>query len=97
MKKSDEARFLKKNPWVEILGKRGSKNGVFGIFSKTALTIWFFLLVKEDIIILHICAKLQVQANFCSRDMGSNGGSKGVENSFLGFSQKLASRYGSFC
>ena len=51
---------MKKIPGVEILGKRGSKMGVFGIFSKTALTIWFVLLVKEDNIIFHMCAKFHV-------------------------------------
>ena len=51
--------------------------GVFEVFSKPRLTIWFDLLEKEDIIILNMCAKLQVQVIFCSRDRGSNGGQKG--------------------
>ena len=46
-------------------GQKGSKKGDFEIFSKTSLTIWFHLLVKEDLIILHMCAKFQVQANLC--------------------------------
>ena len=37
------------------------KNGFFVIFSKTGKPIWFHLLVKEDIIILHICAKFRVE------------------------------------
>ena len=51
--------------------------GVFKVFSKPRLTIWFDLLEKEDIIILNMCAKLQVQTVFRSRDRGSNGGQKG--------------------
>ena len=40
---------MKKIHGVEILRKRGSKMRFFGIFSKTALTISFFFLQKEDI------------------------------------------------
>ena len=59
--------------------------GVFGIFSKTALTIWFLLLVKEDIIILHMCAKFQVQVNSGSRDIGV----KKVKNKGLPYLTKV--------
>ena len=71
---SDKSR---KNLVLQIWGKKGVKNGGFGIFSKTSVAIWFDLLEKEDIIILNMCAKLQVQVIFCSRDRGSNGGQKG--------------------
>ena len=53
-------------------GQKGSKMGVFWIFSKTSHTIWFHLLVKKGIIILHICAKFHVQANISSRDIWVN-------------------------
>ena len=46
--------------------------GVFGIFSKTALTILFIFLQKEDITVLHICANFQVNKNFSFRDIGKN-------------------------
>ena len=36
---------------LEITGKKGSKLGVFGCFSKDIGTIWFVLLEKEDIIV----------------------------------------------
>ena len=65
--------------------KRGSKwvkNGFFVVFSKTGKPIWFHLLGKEDIIILHICAKFRVQAIFRSRDIGSNGGQNGSKTGF---------------
>ena len=75
----------RKNLVLEIWGKKGVKNGGFGIFSKTSVTIWFHLLEKEDIIILHMCAKLQVQTIFCSRDRGSNGGQKGSKGGQNGF------------
>ena len=39
-------------------GQTGVKIGFFVIFSKTVEPIWFHLLEKEDIIILHMCAKL---------------------------------------
>ena len=76
---------MKKIPGVEILGKRGSKMGVFGIFSQTALTIWSLLLVKEDIIILHMCAKFQVHVNSGSRDIGV----KKVKNKGLPYLTKV--------
>ena len=66
----NRAGFLKKIHGVEILGKRGSKMGFFDIFSKTALTILFIFSQIEDIVVLHMCAKFQVQENFCSSDMG---------------------------
>ena len=62
----------RKNLVLQIWGKKGVKNGGFGIFSKTSVTIWFHLLVKEDIIILHMCAKSQVQAIFLTLDIGLN-------------------------
>ena len=78
------------------MGSKWVKNGVFVVFSKTSEPIWFHLLEKEDIVILHMCAKLQVQAFFRSRDRGSNGGQNGAKMEFSRFSQKLASRFGSF-
>ena len=56
--------------------------GVFKVFSKPRLTIWFDLLEKEDIIILDMCAKLQVQTIFRSRDRGSNVGQNGSKMGF---------------
>ena len=64
---------------LEIWGKKGSKLGVFGIFSKSISSIWFILSGKEDIIELHTCAKFQVHTNFGSRDMGQKGVKTGVE------------------
>ena len=67
--------------------------GVFKVFSKPRLTIWFDLLEKEDIIILNMCAKLQVQVIFCSRDRGLNGvkrGQKGVKMGFFGILRKTS-------
>ena len=61
--------------WVKW-GSKWVKNGVFMVFSKTSKPIWFHLLEKEDIKILHMFAKLQVQAIFRSRDRGSNVGQK---------------------
>ena len=69
-------------------GSKRVKNGVFVVFSKTSQPIWFHLLEKEDIIILHMCAKLQVQAIFRSRDMGSNGGQTGVKIEFFDYISK---------
>ena len=63
-------------------GSKWVKNGFFVIFSKTVEPIWFHLLEKEDIIILHMCAKLQVQTIFRSRDRGSNGGQNGSKTGF---------------
>ena len=78
VKKSNRAGFLKKNLGVEILGQKGSKMSFFEIFSKTALTIWFIFIQKEDIIVLHVCAKFQVRINFRSQNMGSKGVKNGV-------------------
>ena len=69
---------MKKNLGVEILGQKGSKMRFFEIFSKTALKILFIFIQKEDIIVLHVCAKFQVRENFCSRDMGQKGVKNGV-------------------
>ena len=66
-----------------IWGKKGVKKGFFKVFSKSIRMIWFHLLGKIDIIILHMYAKLQVQTLFRSRDRGSNGGSKRVKNGFF--------------
>ena len=60
MKKSDEARFLKKIHGVEIVGKRGSKMRFFGIFSKTALTISFFSYRKRILVIRNFWRKPHV-------------------------------------
>ena len=64
------------------MGVKLGQNGFFVIFSKTVELIRFHLLEKEDIIILHMCAKLQVQAIFRSRDRGSNGGQNGSKTGF---------------
>ena len=69
--------------------------GVFWIFSKTSLTIWFLLLVKKDIVILHMCTKFHVQEKPSSRDIGVKGVKRGQKWGFSGFSQKLANRFGS--
>ena len=55
----------------------------FDIFSETAHLISFFFLQKEDIIVLHMCAKLQVQEKSGSRDMGQKGGQNGGFRDFL--------------
>ena len=83
MMKSDRAGFLKKNLGVEILGKRGSKMRFFEIFSETAPQISLFFLQKENIIILHMCAKRQVQEKSGSPDMGQKGGQKWGIRDFL--------------
>ena len=64
--------------------------GFFKVFSKRRPKIWFHLLVKEDIIILHIRAKFRVQAIFCSRDIVSNGGQNGSKMGFFEFFSKTA-------
>ena len=46
--------------------------GYFGNLSKTSKQIWFNLLVKENIIVLHIDANFEVENNVDSRDIGSN-------------------------
>ena len=66
-------------------GSKGVKNEFFVIFSKTSKPISFHLLVKEDIIILRMCAKFQVQTIFCSQDMGSNRVKMNQKLSFWGF------------
>ena len=59
--------------------------GFFDTLSKTALTIWFIFLVKEGIMVLHMCGKFHVHKNSGSRDMGA----KGVKLVFFGlFSKK---------
>ena len=57
--------------------------GFFGIFSKTAHTIWFIFSVKKDIIVLHVCAKFQVHKNFSSRHIGKKGVKSGGIRLFL--------------
>ena len=54
----------------ELLGKKGSKMGFFGFFSKTTLTNLFIFLQKEDIMVLHIYANFQAHKNFSFRDIG---------------------------
>ena len=78
------------------IGEKGSKMGFFGHFLKIYEWIWFILLVKEEIIILHRCTKFQVQANFRSRDIGSIGGQNGSKMVFWRFPPKLSQRFGSF-
>ena len=60
-------------------GSKWVKIGFFVVFSKTSKPIWFHLLKKEDIVILHMCAKLQVWVFFRSRD-SVKWGSKWVKN-----------------
>ena len=74
---------MKKNLGVEILGEKGSKMRFFEIFSKTAHTIWFIFIQKEDIIVLHVCAKFQVHKNFSSRHIGKKGVKSGGIRLFL--------------
>ena len=64
---------------VAIWGKKGSKLGVFGVFSKNIEKIWYILLGKEDIMVLHVHATFHVQNVSGSRDMGA----KGVKNGFF--------------
>ena len=64
---------MKKNLGVEIWGKRGSKMGFFGIFSKTSLRILLVFTEKEGLIVIHTCTKFHVQENSGSRDMGQKG------------------------
>ena len=66
-------------------GQKGVKMGFFGILRKTSSTIWFHLLLKEGIIVLHMCAKFQVQVNSGSRDIGA----KGVKNKGLPYLTKV--------
>ena len=68
---------------LQIWGKRGSKKEVFAIFSKMALTIWFIFLVKEGIMVLHMCGKFHVHKNSGSRDMGAKGVKNGGFRTFL--------------
>ena len=68
--------------WGQMGVKRG-QNGVFLDFSKMIVTIWFILLLKVDIISLHLCVKFQVQANIFSRDMGSNRAKRGQKLSYF--------------
>ena len=71
------------------------QNAVFVVFSNTSKPIWFYLLEKKDIIILHMFVELQFQAIFRSRDRGSNEGQNWSKMDFSYFSQKLFSRFGS--
>ena len=68
---------------LQIRGKKGVKNGGFEIFSETAHETSFFFLQKEDIIVLHMCAKRQVQEKSGSPDMGQKGGQKWGIRDFL--------------
>ena len=58
---------------LEIWGKKGSKLGDFGHFSKDMVMIWFVLLEMEDIIVLHMRAMFQVHSKNYSRDIGQKG------------------------
>ena len=68
---------------LEIWGKKGSKLGDFGHFSKDMVMIWFVLLEMEDIMILHMRAMFQVHSKKFSRDMGQKGVTIGVFTEFL--------------
>ena len=57
--------------------------GFLKVFSKSIRKISFHLLGKKDNTSLHMCAKFQVQENFCSPDMGSKGVKKGGFRGFL--------------
>ena len=57
--------------FLEILGQKGSKRGVFGRFSKNNGWIWFILLGKEDIIVLRVHAKFHDQNTSGSWDIGA--------------------------
>ena len=57
--------------------------GFFDTLSKTALTIWFILLVKKGIMVLHMCAKCHVRRKSGSRDKGAKGGTNGGFRGFL--------------
>ena len=74
-------------------GQNGSKIG-FSWFSQKLESRFSSSLSEEDIIILQMCTKFQVQTSFCFRDIGSNGGQNG-SMVFLEFSQKLGDRFGS--
>ena len=71
------------------MGVKMGQNGFFVVSSKTVQPIWFHLLVKQDVIILHTCAKFRVQAIFCSRDIGSNGGQNWSNGFFVVFSKTV--------
>ena len=68
---------------LEIWGQKGSKMGVFGLFSKNNEYIWFILQGKEDIILLHVHAKFHGQNISGSRDMGTKVVKNGVFRTFL--------------
>ena len=68
---------------LEIWGQKGSKMGVFGLFSKNNEYIWFILLGKEDIMVLRVHAKFHDQNISGSRDMGAKGVKNGVFRTFL--------------
>ena len=55
----------------------------FEIFSETAHETSFFLLQKEDSIVLHMCPNGQVQEKSGSPDMGQKGGQKWGFRDFL--------------
>ena len=57
--------------------------GVFGIFSKTSLTILLVFTEKEGLIVIHTCTKFHVQEKSGSRDMGSKGVKNGGFRDFL--------------
>ena len=73
----------RKNLLPKIWGQKGSEMGVFCIFSKPIMMIWFHLLGKEDVISLHMCGKFHVQEKNIRRDMGSKGVKNGGFRQFL--------------
>ena len=70
---------------LEIWGKKGSKTGVFRLFSKNIGWIWFILLGKEDIIILRVHAKFHDQNTSGSWDIGA----KVIKNKGLPYLTKV--------
>ena len=68
---------------LEIWGQKGSKMGVFGLFSKSNAQIWFVLLGNEDIMVLRVHAKFHDQNFSGSRDIGVKRVKNGVFWTFL--------------
>ena len=68
---------------LEIWGKKESKLGIFGHFSKDIVMIWFILLEMVDIIVLRMRAKFQVHSKNFSRYMETKGVKIGGFTEFL--------------
>ena len=68
---------------LEIWGQKGSKRGFFDTLSKSNEKIWFILLGKKDIIVLHVHAKFHDQDISGSRDIGVKRVKNGVFRTFL--------------